>query len=229
MYRIEPDLDCWPSYRPYLVSKVPLLRPFPTFRPAPGLSLVDAPLLFLDVETTGRSPRQGHRICEVALLPGAGVNPSERFVTLINPTRPVTHRARGLHGLDDARLSTSPPFAEVANRIASRLGSHVLVGHHVTFDLDFLANEFDRLARIMPPVWVVDTLSLARRLIGEGEDMRLGALVALLELRDPDQPLHRAEADAWHTRALFGWLVMRFGLETLADVGAQLIDLRTHW
>ena len=52
-----------------------------------SLTLDEAPLGFLDVETTGLRPDLGDRVVEIAIVRALGPTEVTRFVSLVNPQR----------------------------------------------------------------------------------------------------------------------------------------------
>lgn len=182
----------------------------------PNTPLPELPLLFLDLETTGLEPAAGHRIAELALLRATGVHELGRLESLVNPGRPLDSEAAAVNGLRDVDLAAAPPFAALAPAVHTLAAGAVLVGHNVRFDLLFLAAELR--AAGLPPLDgpILDTLTLARRLLRR-RSYSLAALCAELGL---PAPTHRAMADVEATRALFMALLLLMeaaGVRTLGD------------
>lgn len=171
--------------------------------PSTHLPLPVAPLHFFDIETTGLHPDRGARITEWAV---------------VNHTGSVQQWA--------ARPDASGYDVTLAaglDRLFAGLAAGIAVGHHLAFDLGFLAREADRLNRPGPRLAFIDTCTLARRLAPRTSDVQLATLLDYLGI-DPDGPLHTAVGDARATRALFWALVERGGLDTLADAGLQRLN-----
>jgi DNA polymerase-3 subunit epsilon len=90
------------------------------------------------------------------------------------------------------------------------LGSAVIVGHNVRFDLRFLQAAMAATGRPPMPNRFVDTCALARRLVREEvPNCQLGTLAERLRL--PHRPSHRALADALATGDLLHALLERAG------------------
>src|SRR5690606_23232636 len=66
----------------------------------------------------------------------------KEWSTLIYPGKSVA--ATHVHGLTNEDLRGAPTFSEVVDRINELLRGRILVGHNVSFDLDFLALEYSR-------------------------------------------------------------------------------------
>lgn len=175
--------------------------------------LLELPLAALDFETTGLGPLRGDRVIEVAVVRGKRGETPYTWHTLIDPERPMG--ATQIHGITDAMVAGRPRFADVADELFRQLDGAVLVAHNAPFDLSFLEMELSRVGRKLPPLVVLDTLGLARRVLALG-DHRLATLCARLGLtRDR---AHRALDDARAT-----WeLVQRLALAADPSGGLRL-------
>ena len=103
----------------------------------------------LDLETTGLSPANHHRIVEVAvvLVDDAGQTVYE-WATLVNPERDVT--ASEIHGLTGADVYRAPTFSQIAGQLTKLLSGRVAVAHNLAFDAPFLTAEYSRLGAAAP-------------------------------------------------------------------------------
>lgn len=126
-------------------------------------SLDDVTFTIVDVETTGLNPHFGDRVCEIALLRCRAGQELDRFVTLVNPGRPISPGAFAVNGIRDEEVVDAPVFADVASTVLEMLGETVLVAHNAPFDLAFLASELQMCGLTLPDNEVIDTLALARR------------------------------------------------------------------
>ena len=95
-----------------------------------------------------------------------GLELAERFQTLANPGAPLQPAIAALTGLRDAELRRAPPVAAGIRRFLEFSGDAVLVAHNARFDMAFLDNETMRLTGSRVAATVVDTVGLARRLLG---------------------------------------------------------------
>ena len=173
------------------------------FRGWRALPLAVAPLLFLDIETTGLRPDRGARITEIGIVDHAAV---------------CLHWTGAPDAADyDARLAATLPD------VFERLASGVVVGHNLPFDVGFLAREADRLGHAGPRLRCIDTLPLARCHLDRTPNVRLDTLRSYLGL-DVDGDPHTALGDARATRALLWTLADRADLQTLRDARMQRLD-----
>ena len=131
--------------------------------PTDGGRIIEIPYVAADVETTGLSAADGHRVCEFALLRFLRGTVIDSYVSLVNPLRPIDPGASAVNGITDAMVAGAPTFADLLPRILVFLADDPLVFHNAPFDLSFLRSE----ARIAGGSWpgnrVIDTLALARR------------------------------------------------------------------
>lgn len=163
--------------------------------------ITDAPLVFVDVETTGLRPQWGDRVCEVAILRVQGGEVIDALQQLVNPQRAMDPRAYAVHQISDEMLRDAPCFSQVAGDVADLLYGGVVIGHNVPFDLSFLSAEFARTQRDLPVSVALDTLRLARRRYQLAR-YALGALAQALNVSVNGQG-HRAMVDVLTTRAVF--------------------------
>ena len=117
----------------------------------------------VDVETTGLSPWRHNRIVEIAVLimtPGGRIQ--QEYETLVNPDRDLG--PTGIHQITAGEVLSAPKFADIAGDVADLLSqANILAGHNVSFDRNFLVNEYARLGITMPDVPVLCTCQLLGR------------------------------------------------------------------
>jgi superfamily I DNA/RNA helicase len=140
--------------------------------------------------------------CEIVELAGVRVRdgkPAAEFRELVRCTRPVSAKARAIHGYGDEDLRLAAPFAEVWSRFRRFVGSDLLVAHNgQRFDVPVLR----RLAAACggtEDLVFFDTLPLARSVLDESA--RLEDLASRFEV-----PLGRAHHALDDARALAGVL-----------------------
>jgi DNA polymerase-3 subunit epsilon len=121
--------------------------------------------IVLDTETTGLSPRDGHRIVELGCLELVNHIPSgETFHHYINPERDMPTSAFEIHGLSEEFLADKQKFGAIADQFIAFLGDSRLIIHNAPFDMGFLRAELSRLdAGLQIRNEIVDTLVLAQK------------------------------------------------------------------
>ena len=179
--------------------------------------LASATFCVVDLETTGGSPGLS-KVTEIGAVRIRAGEVVDRFVTLVNPNRPIPPAVTELTGIDDDMVAESPDIEDALAGFVAFAGQDVLVAHNAPFDLRFLNYERRRLAsRYFTQPWL-DTLVLARRLLdGQVERHDLRTLAGWADTSV--QPIHRALPDAEATAEV---LVVLLGL--LAERGVDTLE-----
>ena len=159
-----------------------------------------------DIETSGLSPRSGHRIIEIGAVALEGADIVGEFHSLVDPGCVLDPRAVAVHGITSEMLRGNPPPDEVFPVFREFVGDASLVAHNARFDVGFLSAEFRRLGFKMTNT-VHCTLNLSRRLHPGLPNHRLGTVHCHLcgEIDGAIQR-HRALDDARLTVEV--WLAM---------------------
>ena len=186
---------------------------------APGeeLLLEEATFVVFDLETTGLRPGSA-RPCEIGAVRVQRLELTERFETLANPGMRLQPAVSALTGLRDEQLRRAPPVAAAVRRFLSFTGDAVLVAHSARFDMAFLDNETMRLTGKRVAATVVDTVGLARRLLGR-QPANLSALS--YRFATDARPCHHALPDAEATAEILLRLIgmaQERGACTVADL-----------
>ncbi len=186
---------------------------------APGESLLleEATFVVFDLETTGLRPGSA-RPCEFGAVRVERLELTERFELLANPGRRLDPAVSALTGLRDEQLRRAAPVSAVVRRFLAFAGDSVLVAHNARFDMAFLDHETVRLTDKRVEATVVDTVGLARRLLG-----RQPANLAALSYRFATdvRPCHRALPDAEATAEILLRLIgmaQERGARTVGDL-----------
>src|SRR5579863_8641501 len=124
----------------------------------------------VDVEGNGQQPPD---LVELAVVPIERGVIGEPATWLFQPGQPITPMARRIHGISNDMVKGAPVFASLAIDVRARLDGTVLVGHNAGVDIGVLKRELPDFA----PDEVLDTLRLARRLLPDQPNHRLGSLV----------------------------------------------------
>lgn len=166
----------------------------------PPLPLRDRPLAFIDTETTGLQAL-AHEVIDIAIIREWPDGRLDEWSTKVWPTsievaEPI---ALQVNGYTPEAWADAPTFAEVQHEVVGRLQDCILVGHNVSFDLDFLTDALRRCGnRAKLPYHKIDTVTLAyehlvprgltslsldsiRKFYGWSKD---GAHTALVDARD---------------------------------------------
>ncbi len=133
----------------------------------------------LDIETTGLSFLEGHKIVEIGCVELLSSFPSGKtWQRYINPARPMPEEAFKIHGLSDEFLHNKPVFSDIIDDFLNFIKDSDLIIHNSRFDIPFINYELEinnRKALDPRKNKVIDTLNLARK-IHPGQSVSLDAL-----------------------------------------------------
>lgn len=120
--------------------------------------------IFLDIETTGLSYKDGHRIVEIACIETEELIPTKKFFhKIINPERNVPAEAFKIHGFSSDFLKNKFKFKEVADELINFINGKDLIIHNASFDLPFINYELKLInKKTIIKNKIVDTLEIAR-------------------------------------------------------------------
>ena len=165
------------------------------------MELESALFVILDVETTGLSPEQGDRVCEVGAIKVKAGREIERYHTLIQPGIPIPEEARKIHKITDEMLKEAPGFAAIARPLREFLAGSVMIAQNAKFDLGFINAEFVRAGHGRLTIPAVDTVTLARRVRPGLSGYSLDRLAHHFQI--PVESRHRALGDCEVTVRVF--------------------------
>jgi DNA polymerase III subunit epsilon len=157
----------------------------------------------IDIETSGGSPVT-EKITEIAILLHDGQRVVNEFTTLINPEKKIPYFITSLTGISNEMVAESPKFYEVARKIIELTDNCVFVAHNVSFDYQFIRNEFKRLGYEYTREKLC-TVQLSRKMIPGLPSYSLGKLCNHLDIKIYKR--HRASGDALATSKLFELLL----------------------
>ena len=133
----------------------------------------------LDIETTGLSFLEGHKIVEIGCVELVNNFPSGKtWQRYINPERAMPEEAFKIHGLSEEFLSNKPVFSEIIDDFLNFIKDSNLIIHNSRFDLPFINYELEAnnsKALDSKKNSVTDTLNLARKMY-PGQSVSLDAL-----------------------------------------------------
>ena len=119
--------------------------------------------IFLDIETTGLSFRDGHKIVEIACIETNELIPTNKvFHKLINPERNVPDEAYKIHGFSSEFLKDKPKFLAIADEFIDFIKDYDLIIHNAPFDLPFINHELKSIKKNSIKNKIIDSLELDR-------------------------------------------------------------------
>jgi DNA polymerase III subunit epsilon len=155
--------------------------------------------IFLDTETTGLYPAQGHRIIEIAAIEMVNRRPTNNhFHVYLNPQREIDPAAQEVHGITLEFLQDKPLFDAIAAELIDFVQDAELIIHNAPFDVGFLNSELGRfgLQTIESMCGkITDTLKMAKD-SRPGQRNNLDALCRHFGIDNSKRTLHGALLDA---------------------------------
>ena len=155
--------------------------------------------IFLDTETTGLDPNQGHRIIEIAAIEMNNRQLTKNhYHTYLNPKRDIDSAAQEVHGITSEFLQDKPLFKDIALEFLDFIKDSEIIIHNAPFDVGFLDMElgrisFDKIEKYS--VSIFDSLTLAKE-IRPGQRNNLDALCKAYGIDNTSRTLHGALLDA---------------------------------
>ena len=101
--------------------------------------LADAPLVALDVETTGLDPRE-HAIVSLGLVPMSlqRIRCAEARYWVVKPTRELSAESVTFHHITHSDIRHAPRLAHVLDELLEALAGKVVVAHYRNIERNFL-------------------------------------------------------------------------------------------
>jgi DNA polymerase-3 subunit epsilon len=196
-----------------------------------AVDLRQTTFVVVDLETTGGAPDARGRgsgagrnggITEIGAVRVRGGEPLGELSTLVNPGSAIPPFITVLTGITGAMVAPAPPIEEVLPSFLEFLGTAVLVAHNAPYDVGFLKAACAQFGYRWPNPRVLDTVALARQALVRDEvpNRRLATLAAYFHT--PNQPTHRALADARATVDVLHALIGRLGGHRIHTLGEAL-------
>lgn len=154
----------------------------------------------IDIESTGLDPWED-RLIEVAAVRFRAREQVAEYETLINPQRPIDSEIVEITGINDDMVSNAPFFEDIKDELRAFLGTDILVGHNINFDVSFLYEKFYELDDEGITNDYIDTLKWGRRLLPQLEQHRLEDITKELNIVNPGA--HRALNDVLTTQKVY--------------------------
>lgn len=166
--------------------------------------ILECPLIFLDLETTGLSPERSY-ICEVAAFRIEKGEILGKFCKLVRPHHKVPYEAFCIHQISDKDLIGAPYFESIAVELSSFLSAGILCAYNVAFDLGFINYQLKKVNLNPLNLPFVDILTMARSSL-KLKSYKLEEVSRFFGLT-PNEQFHRAESDAYITYLVFRKLI----------------------
>ncbi|WP_271407664.1 3'-5' exonuclease [Pseudomonas sp. Q1-7] len=127
--------------------------------------LADAPLVALDVETTGLDPRQ-HAIVSLGLVPLSlqRIRCGEARYWVVKPTGELREESVAFHHITHSDIRYAPRLASVLDELLEALAGKVVVAHYRSIERSFLDQALRQHLGEGLLFPVIDTMELEARL-----------------------------------------------------------------
>lgn len=149
----------------------------------------------LDVETTGLSPYLDN-IIEVSILKVENNQIIDTYSQLVDPEITLDDFIINLTGIDNNMLVNMPKIYEIESEVLNFIGTDIIVGHHTSFDIRFLSQNFKEEVNNK----YIDTIQFSRKLYPELRNYKLSTLTEYLNLHENT---HRSLDDCISTKELY--------------------------
>ncbi len=186
-----------------------------------GTPLHDVEFVVVDLETTGAHAAD-NAITEIGAVRVRAGEVLGEFQSLVRPVGSVISPfVARLTGITNGMVADAPRIESVLPSFLEFMRGSVLVAHNAPFDIGFLRAACTRLDYTWPAPTVLDTVTLARKVLPRTE-VRNHKLATLAAFFGTDtEPDHRALSDARATVGVLHGLFEIYGshgIETLEDL-----------
>lgn len=174
-------------------------------RPNKGLSLIELPsdYVLLDLETTGLNPVEDS-IIEIGAIKVREFDITDTFVSFVRPSHRISGFITNLTGITNDMVAGAGSIETVLPAFMDFVGSSLVMGHNVNFDINFLYENCIRCFGTGFQNDFVDTLRLSRKLFPEERHHRLSDLEERFHLHNEHS--HRALSDVILTNQCYDYM-----------------------
>lgn len=173
----------------------------------------------IDVETTGLDIKSD-KIIEIAAVKFKSGKIVESFTRLVNPNKKIPYFITNLTGIKNSDIEGKPTFEEIGKEFVEFIGKFPIIGHNVSFDIDFINQELDNVYNVYDNEFICDTYQLSRIFLFDINSFKLQSLCShfCIDINNA----HRAEDDAIITGLLFIELIKIVSESSLDDFNKLL-------
>jgi len=125
----------------------------------------EAPLMAMDVETTGLNPAKDS-IVSIGILPLTVdcIKASQSGHWIVQPHVPLADESVVIHGITHSQIENAPPLIDILEPLLAAITGHVLVVHCRAIERSFLNSALTRLINEPIEMPMIDTMELEARL-----------------------------------------------------------------
>lgn len=166
----------------------------------------------IDVETTGFYAGYDEIIEFSGLKVRNGVI-IDKFSTLIKPSTPIDDFIIEFTGITNEMLDDAPSIDEMIDKIIAFIGDDIIVGHNVSFDVNFIYDSYNECKGEYLKNDFLDTLRLSRKLFKDLPNHQLSTIANAFN--KTCFPSHRAMKDCLATNELIQYIYSYLDLNNL--------------
>lgn len=181
--------------------------------------MVERPLVFVDVETTGGSAGSS-RILEIGALRVEKGDIVAEMRQVLNPEEPVPSWITDLTGITPSDTVGMPAFADLHAELEQLFQGALFIAHNASFDYSFFREEYRRLGR----KFAMDklcTVQLSRALYPQHHSHRIDAVIERGGYQVVNR--HRAYDDAAVLHAFYHDELGRRGADEFYKIASKLV------
>lgn len=159
----------------------------------------------LDLETTGLYSYLD-KITEFSILKIKNNELIDEMTHLVNPNIRIPNMVTNITGINNDMVKNEKTIKFYLNDIIKFIDNNVIIGHNITFDLNFLekAIQDNHILTDNIEFKYIDTLELSRNIIFDTPDHKLKTLKRYLKI---DNISHRGRDDCDTTKKLYDFLI----------------------
>ncbi|MDR5904578.1 3'-5' exonuclease [Franzmannia qiaohouensis] len=165
---LKPSTPSWPDYlaRRAGEARDPCVADFfASSQLAPETPIGEAPLVAMDMETTGLDERR-HAIVSIGLVPFSlsRIRLAERRYWVVRPPRPLLRQSVAFHHITDSEIVDAPDLDEIIDELLAALAGRLVVVHYRHIERPFLDAAMQSRRRESLRFPMIDTMSLEARI-----------------------------------------------------------------
>lgn len=153
----------------------------------------------LDIETTGLSP-QNNEIIELAAIKIKNNEIVDTYSSLIKPQNEISPFITNLTNITNEMVQAAPSIDTEITNFLNFVGDDIIIGHNVSFDINFINTNSLKVLNIPFSNDYVDTLRLSRMYV-ESNNHKLGTMASKFNI--DYSGAHRALKDCHITFKLY--------------------------
>jgi len=157
------------------------------------------------------------------------------FETFVKPNMLIPAEASSVNHITDAMVENAPPVGDCLKKFTAFCGQGtILLAHNANFDAGFLRVAYGKNPQLVPGNPVVDSLVMARTILPELENHKLGYMAGLfmkrgeISMKIDSEKMHRAVYDCEMLMEVFVALLRRRFKEKDWEMGSIMANMAKY-